>query len=113
MSANKPRESGWLDLLDITLIPAAAHLPAAVRVERRDLERRRALLCRIHGEFVEMRGLSLTLEQAAKLFGLPPAIISRILERLTDERVLRHRSDGQFTLRVEESPVKRVSACRW
>ncbi|GAC1455803.1 MAG: hypothetical protein PVSMB1_05380 [Gemmatimonadaceae bacterium] len=50
-----------------------------------------------------MPGLSLTLGQAAKLFGLPPDIASRILERLTDTRVLRRRSDGQFALRVEES----------
>ena len=46
MSVNKPRESAW-----------QAHLPAVVRVERRDLEGRRALLCRIYSEFAEMRGL--------------------------------------------------------
>lgn len=113
MSVNKPRESAWQTLLDIKLIPAEAHLPAAVRVERRDLESRRALLCRIYGEFEEMRGLSLTLEQAARLFGLPPVIISRVLERLSDERVLNHRGDGQFALRVEESPVKRINASKW
>ena len=113
MSVNKSRESAWQVLLDVKLIPAEAHLPAAIRVERRDLEGRRALLCRIYGEFAEMRGLSLTLEQAARLFGLPPAITSRILERLTDERVLSHRNDGQFALRVEESPVKRISASKW
>jgi hypothetical protein len=95
------------------LIPAEAHLPAAVLIERRDLEGRRALLCRIYGEFAEMRGLSLTREQAARLFGLPPDITSRVLERLTRERVLSHRSDGQFALRVEESPVKKISAYKW
>ena len=112
MRANKPRESTWQALLDITLVPAAAHLPAAVRDERRDLGARRALLCRIYGEFAEMQGLSLTLEQAAKLFGLPPDIVSRILERLTEARVLCHRSGGQFALRVEESSVKRMSGFR-
>jgi hypothetical protein len=105
MSVNKPRESTWQALLDIKLVPARAHLPTSVFVERRDLERRRALLCRIYGEFEEMRGLSLTLAQAVRLFGLPPTITSRILEQLTDERVLSHRSDGRFALRVEESPV--------
>ena len=113
MSVNKPREAAWQALLDIKLTPAEAHLPTAVRVERRDLEGRLALLCRIHGEFAEMRGLSLTLEQAAKLFGLPPAIVSRILERLTDARVLCRKSDGQFALRVEESSVKKTGAARW
>jgi hypothetical protein len=112
MSVNKPCESTWQALLDIKLIPAEAHLPAAVRVERRDLAGRRALLCRIYGEFAEMRGLSLTLEQAARLFGLPRSLISRVLERLTDERVLSHRSDGQFALRVEESPVNRIGASK-
>ena len=102
MNVNKPRESTWQALLEIKLIPAEAHLPAAVRVERRDLEGRRALLCRIYGEFEEMRGLSLTIEQAARLFGLPPALTSRVLERLTDERVLCHKGDGKFALRVEE-----------
>ena len=99
----KPLESSWQAVLDITLVPAVARLPAAVRVERRDVAARRALLSRIYSEFEEMPGLSLTVGQAAKLFGLPPDIASRILEQLTDRRVLRRRNDGQFAFRVDES----------
>ena len=103
MVKRKPPESNWLAIPDFTLVPAVARLPTAVSVERRDVAARRALLCRIHGEFEEMPGLSLTLGQAAKLFGLPPDTASRILERLTDARVLRRSSEGRFALRVEES----------
>jgi hypothetical protein len=112
MTVRKPHESAWQALLDITFVPAAAHLPA-VRAERRDLRARHALVCRIYGEFAEMLGLSLTLEQAAKLFGLHFDVVSRILERLTDARVLCCRSDGQFALPVEESSVKRISGFSW
>ena len=99
----KPLESRWQAILDITLAPAVARLPASVPVERRDLAARHALVYRIHSEFLEMPGLSLTPSQACKIFGLPPDITSRILERLTEARVLRRRSDGQFALRVEEA----------
>ena len=103
MARRKPIESKWQAILNITLVPAVARLPAAVPVERRDAPARRALLCRVHNEFEEMPGLSLTPDQAAKLFGLPREIASRILDQLTEARVLRQRSDGRFTIRVEES----------
>jgi CRP-like cAMP-binding protein len=102
MAKRNPLEPRWQALLDVTLVPAVARLPDAVPTERRNTAARHALLCRIHSEFEEMRGLSLTRSQAAKMFGLPPEIASRILERLIDARVLRQRSDGQFTLLVEE-----------
>ena len=103
MVKRKPLESGWQSILDNALVPAVARLPAEVPAERRDAAARHALLCRIHGEFEEMPGLSLTPGQAARLFGLSPDIASRILDRLTDARVLRQSRDGQFALRVEES----------
>jgi len=102
MAKRKPIESRWQALLNTTLKPAVARLPSAVRNERRDVAARHALLCRIHSEFEEMPGLSLTPRQAAKLFGLPPDIVSRILERLARARVLHKRRDGQFG-RDEES----------
>jgi hypothetical protein len=103
MIRRKAVESRWQAILDIASAPAGAHLPAAVSAERRNLAARHALLCRIHGEFEEMPGLSLTLGQAARLFGLPPGIASRILDRLTDARVLRQMGDGQFALRTDKS----------
>jgi DNA-binding IclR family transcriptional regulator len=84
-------------------VPAIARPPAAVPAERRDVAARNGLLLRIQCEFEEMPGLLLTLGQAARLFGLSPAIASRILERLSDACVLRQRSDGKFALRVDQS----------
>jgi hypothetical protein len=49
-----------------------------------------------------MQGLSLTREQAARLFGLPLPIVARILEQLAHARVLCQTSDGRFALRVDE-----------
>ena len=103
MIKRKAVESRWQAILDITLVPAVARLPAAVPIERRDVASRHALLCRIRSEFEEMPGLSLTLGQAAKLLGLPFEIVSRILERLADARVLRRTLDGQFALRREKA----------
>jgi hypothetical protein len=102
MAKRQPIESRWQAFLNTTLKPAVARLPAAVREERRDVAARHALLCRIHSEFEEMPGLVLTPCQAARLFGLPPDIVSCLLERLVEARVLHKRSDGQFA-RDEES----------
>ena len=101
-STRKPREASWQAVLNMKFAPAAARLPARVGVERRDVAARHALLCRIHGEFEEMPGLLLTLEQAAKLFGVHRDIASRIFERLIDARVLCRKGDAQFALRVED-----------
>ena len=102
MAKQKPLESRRRALLEIPLVPAAARLPAP-RAERRDWTTRQALLCRIRGEFAEMPGLSVTLDQAARLFGLPRDIASRILEGLTEERVLYRRRNAQFARDFEET----------
>jgi hypothetical protein len=101
MTKRNPLESSLQAILDIRLVPAVAHLPAALAAERRDVAAREALLCRIHSEFEEMPGLLLTPAQAAKLFGLPRDIASRILDRLAAGGVLRQSSQGQFALRIE------------
>jgi len=102
MAKPSPLESRWPAILDITLIPAVARLPSTAPADRRDMVARDALLSRIQGEFHDMPGLSLTVPQAARLFALRADIASRILDRLDDERVLRHKSNGQFALRVQE-----------
>jgi hypothetical protein len=98
MVERKPLQSLWPAALDITLVPAVARLSSSVFVERRDLAGRHRLLRRVHGEFEEMPGLMLTVAQAAKFFGLRADTTSRILKQLSDARVLRQRSDGQFAL---------------
>ena len=102
MAKQRPLESKWQAILDITLVPAVARLPSTVPAERRDEAARHALLCRIHSEFKDMPGLSLTLPQAARLFALRADIASRVLHRLSDDRVLRQRSDGRFSLQVQD-----------
>jgi hypothetical protein len=101
MVKRKPLQSRWQALLEATLVPDGERLPAAVPAERRNVAARHALLHRVHSEFEEMPGMSLTLGQAATLFGLPSEVTSRILHGLTDARVLHHRTDGRFSLREE------------
>jgi hypothetical protein len=90
---------------DIKLRQLQARLPVPLAPEssgeRRDDVTRSALARRIRAEFEEMPGLSLTLIQASKLFGVQPDTCARILLQLSDEGVVRVRSDGQFVLRTE------------
>jgi hypothetical protein len=60
-----------------------------VLTERRNVAVRTTLMRRIRSEFEEMPGMSLTLGQAAALFGVSREAGSRILLGLTEERVLR------------------------
>lgn len=53
---------------------------------------------RIRGEFVEMRGFSPTLEQAARLFDLSPEECGGILSALVQEGALKRDSDGRYRL---------------
>ena len=64
------------------------------RTTPQDAPRSNALSNRIQGEFREMPGLSLTLPQAFRLFGLPEATCLRRLIRLIDIGFLRVRDDG-------------------
>jgi hypothetical protein len=103
MTRPNPLDSRWQALFDIRFAPAVARLPATVPGERRDVAARHALVRRIHGEFEEMPGLLLTTNQAARLFGLRPDIVARILAQLTDARMLRRRSDGQFAREAKDA----------
>jgi len=98
MVTPKRHEPQWRTLLDISSVPAVAHLPPLVPIERRNQAARYALLRRIYREFEDVPGLSVTPGQAAKLFGLSPDVALRILQRLSDAQVLRQRCDGQFFL---------------
>jgi hypothetical protein len=96
-------ESRWADILDITLVPAVVRLPATVPTDRRNIAVRASLLRRIHREFEEMPGMSLTLSQATALFGISRDAGSRILMGLTEQRVLRLRSDGRYVLHTDQT----------
>jgi hypothetical protein len=53
---------------------------------------------RVRCEFVEMRGFSPTVQQAARLFQLNPEECGRLLTRLVQEGFLRQTPDGRFRL---------------
>jgi hypothetical protein len=94
-------QSKWQALVDVRFDPAVAPLPASVPAERRDEADYHALMCRICSEFEEMPGLSVTVVQAARLFGLAPDVASRILHGLAEAGVLRAKRNGRFVLREE------------
>ena len=99
MPKQNATESRWADILNINLIPAVAQLRPAVQVERRNLAAREMILRRIRAEFEEMPGLSVTLQQATKLFGLSPDAGGRILRGLTEEGILYMTANGRYLLR--------------
>ena len=53
---------------------------------------------RVRGEFVEMRGFSPTVEQAARLFALTTEECGRILRNLEREGFLLRTPDGRYRL---------------
>ena len=64
-------------------------------VERRDLVARDLLVRRVRHEFEELPGLSLTPDQAARLFALRREVCHRIFEELVRDGTLRRRWDGR------------------
>jgi hypothetical protein len=55
-----------------------------------------ALLHRIRGEFVEMPGLRVTREQAARLWHLDPTYVMSLLHVLVDAKFLDRTPDGAY-----------------
>ena len=76
--------------------------PAAVRVptDRRYVPSRKALVRRVRTEYAEMPGLSLTLPQAIRLFGIEGGAAARILRGLAEEGFLCVSRTGQYVLRA-------------
>lgn len=105
MAKSHAVESRGPDLRDIKLQPAYARLPAlpttTLPAERRNVAARHALTRRIRSEFEEMPGLSLTLIQAKRLFGVPADVAARIFRGLAEEGVLRLTADGRYVLEHE------------
>jgi hypothetical protein len=84
------------ELLDMDLKLAFTYLRATIPHERRNLVAREALLSRIRAEFEEMAGLSVTLPQATKLFGISAEVTSRIFLGLVKDGVLHQTPDGRY-----------------
>jgi len=78
------------------------NLPAfRLREDRRDVAARNYIVNRIRREFEEMPGVSLTVPQATRLFGIPTDVCARVLARLADDGRLRLTTGGRYSLRSE------------
>jgi hypothetical protein len=67
-------------------------------IERRNAVARRILADRVRDEFREMPGTSLTLPQAARLFGLRPDICGRLFGELIRDGKLTLATDSRYRL---------------
>ena len=99
MTHQKPVETLRANAVTIGPMPAGAHVPLASSADRHTPTDREILLRRIRAEFEEMPGLSVTLEQAMRLFGLSRDAMSRILVDLTGAHVLQVKAERRYSLR--------------
>lgn len=73
--------------------------PRSLSIRSLDARRPSAdLVARVRGEFVEMRGFSPTVEQAARLFALTNDECARVLRALVQEGFLQRTPDGRYRL---------------
>ena len=101
MTKNQNADDRQPDLSDVTFQSARATLRPGLParpVERRNLSSRRALVLRVHSEFMEMPGLTLSIEQAARLFSLPSGVCTRVFGELIRGELLRRTADGRYAL---------------
>ena len=60
-----------------------------------------ALMTRIRGEYLEMPGLRLTLEQAQRLCGVERTLCKRVLDALVQTKFLCVKSDGAYARLID------------
>jgi hypothetical protein len=96
MSSHSPKATRRHDPLEIAprplSIPTLNYRRAPVSSVHGDVE------ARVRCEFVEMRGFSPTVQQAARLFQINQDECGRLLTRLVQEGFLRQTPDGRFRL---------------
>lgn len=73
-------------------IPSLNYRRGSASATRGDLE------ARVRCEFVEMRGFSPTVQQAARLFQINPDECGQLLTHLVEEGFLRQTPDGRYRL---------------
>ena len=95
MSSNAPKVTRRRDPLDIA--PRPLSIPA-LGYRRGSASSVHDVEARVRCEFVEMRGFSPTVQQAARLFQINPDECGRLLTRLVQEGFLRQTPDGRFRL---------------
>lgn len=69
-----------------------------------------ALFSRIRGEYLEMPGMRLTLEQAQRLCGVERTLCKRVLDTLVAEKFLCLKSDGMYARMTDGEVSRRRSA---
>ena len=68
------------------------------------------LLERVRGEYLEMPGLRLRLEQVQRLCGIERTVCQMVLDSLVDEKFLCLKSDGHYALSTDgETPYPRAA----
>ena len=76
-----------------------------VTVHQRSTPRFDELMVRVRGEYREMPGLSLTVPQAQRLWGLDDSTCQTLFERLLETRFLRRTRYGRFVRWDASSPT--------
>ena len=104
VTAAFPTRGTTLDL-QAALVPSLTAIPLLMpRADRRNSTDRDALVRRVESEFKEMPGLSLTLQQAVRLFSLPQGPCQRILSVLVKDGAMSLRKDGRYVRRSTSNP---------
>ncbi len=85
---------------DTRVVPADEHNPRPARAERWPSQHE-SLLQRFRGEYLEMPGLRLTLQQAQRLFAVDRALCQTLLGTLVRENFLSLKSDGTYVRLTE------------
>ena len=99
MPQPKPSGSPQSSLDIVKGRPIGMRLPAYSGAERRNIERREALVRRIVAEFDEMPGLRLSLCQASRLLGVTEAVADRILAALSRAGTLHRNASNMYVRR--------------
>jgi Fic family protein len=73
--------------------------------QQRSTPRLDELTVRVRGEYREMPGLSLTVPQAQRLWGLERATCQALFEQLVETRFLRRTRHGRFVRWEVSSPI--------
>jgi hypothetical protein len=72
--------------------------------------RHKAMLERIRGEYLEMPGLRLTLDQAQRLCGVERTLCKAVLDALVDAKFLRVDAHGAYARLTDGEAERRRSA---
>jgi hypothetical protein len=88
--------------MQLSAVQMTTPLPGLRATDSREragaVEAMTTLAVRVHGEYLEMPGLRLTVRQAARLFSLAPDVAEAVLHELRRRSILARADDGAFFL---------------